>query len=343
MNTAVSFRHVSKTYGARNNTQHALDDVSFDVPAGSFYGVIGSSGAGKSTLLRTVNGLETPTSGMVRTFGKEPTNLGKRELSELRGEIGMIFQRYNLLQSKTVAQNIAIPLILAGESKHSIIERVHEVLDLVGLNDRTDAYPSQLSGGQCQRVGIARALVTNPKVLLSDEATSALDPVATRQILDLLRDINEKYGITVLLITHQMSVIARVCEHVVVLSHGKIVEQGEVSDVFAHPRNPLTKEFVETVISRRLPDDLIKRVASGAEGTTLTINYRNDANKYVLAEIQRTLGPSDISLLYASENRLRGATLGTLVIGLQGIDVSSLYERLKALQNKERAIEVIHV
>jgi ABC-type ATPase involved in cell division len=181
MNHAVSFEHVSKTYGTEGTGLHALDDVSLDVPSGSFFGVIGASGAGKSTLIRTVNGLEHPTSGSVETLGRNPTTLGKRDLAGLRRGIGMIFQHYHLLQSKTVAQNVAIPLILAHMDRSAIAQRVRETLELVGLDSRADAFPSQLSGGQCQRVGIARALVTKPKVLLSDEATSALDPITTGQ------------------------------------------------------------------------------------------------------------------------------------------------------------------
>ncbi|MBT1161131.1 MULTISPECIES: methionine ABC transporter ATP-binding protein [Bifidobacterium] len=343
MNTAVTFDHVSKTYGRGSKAQKALNDISFEVPAGSFFGVIGSSGAGKSTLIRTVNGLETPTSGSVDALGRNPATLNKPELAKLRREIGMIFQHYNLLQSKTIAQNVALPLVLAGESKDTIDRQVRHTLELVGLADRADAYPSQLSGGQCQRVGIARALVTNPKVLLSDEATSALDPITTRQILDLLNDINRQYGITVLLITHQMSVIARACEHVVVLAHGDIVERGKVSDVFAHPKDPLTRQFVETVVPRQLPKNLTDRISSGGEGSVVRVWYRSDAAKHILADINAAVHPTDITLLHANENALRDVTLGQLIIGLDGVDGSSLAERLAPLENDQREFEVLHV
>ena len=341
MSTAVTFDHVSKVYGRGAATLQALDDVSLEVPQGSFYGIIGSSGAGKSTLVRTVNGLVTPSSGSVDVLGRNPAALSKRELAGLRHDVGMIFQHYNLLQSKTVEQNVAIPLVLAGVPKTDISSRVAQTLELVGLGDRANSYPSQLSGGQCQRIGIARALVTNPKILLSDEATSALDPITTRQILDLLNDIHQRYEITVLLITHQMSVIARACEHVAVMAHGRVVEQGQVADVFTHPANPLTQQFVETVIPRELPAALADRIKTGREGTVVRIRYRGDAGRHVLSDLESAARPSGLSLLYAHENMLRDISLGQLVVGLEGAQ-DDLGTRLKTLHNNDFAIEVLH-
>lgn len=338
----VRFEHVSKTYHTDGQDHHALHDASFDVPAHSFFGVIGSSGAGKSTLIRTVNGLERPTSGTVTTLGKNPAAVTKTELSSLRREIGMIFQHYNLLQSKSVAENVAIPLLLAHAAKDTIEKRVKESLRLVGLSEYAQSYPSQLSGGQCQRVGIARALVTNPAILLSDEATSALDPVTTRQILDLLNDINSQYGISVLLITHQMSVIARSCQQVVVLDRGDVVERGEVSQVFAHPNHPLTRQFLETVMPRQLPEALAARIAQGEEGTTVLIRYRDEAAKHILAALQSSTGAHEIALLHANQNALRDASIGQLVVSLQGTDSATLGPKLEELATDDLELEVLH-
>lgn len=338
----VRFDHVSKTYHSDGQDQQALHDVSFDVPEHSFFGVIGSSGAGKSTLIRTVNGLERPTSGTVTALGKNPAAITKPELSSLRREIGMIFQHYNLLQSKTVAENVAIPLMLARTPKDMIKQRVQESLHMVGLNKYAQSYPSQLSGGQCQRVGIARALVTNPAILLSDEATSALDPVTTRQILDLLNDINSQYGISVLLITHQMSVIARSCQQVVVLDHGDIIESGAVSQVFTHPNNLLTQQFVETAIPRQLPKKLLGRINRGEEGTSVLIRYRDDAAKHVLTELRSNTGSDEIALLHANENALGDVSIGQLVVSLHNADNSTLEQKLDELTTNDLEFEILH-
>lgn len=339
MPSVISFSHISKTFLAEGKKFKALEDVTFDVPSGSFFGVIGSSGAGKSTLIRTVNGLETPSSGSVTVLGL----LNRRDLSLLRHEVGMIFQHYNLLESKTIAQNVSIPLILSKTPKSVIEDRVLKVLDMVGLEKFANHYPSQLSGGQCQRVAIARALVTNPKILLSDEATSALDPITTRQILDLLGNISEDYGITVLLITHQMSVIARICEEVVVMSHGCVVEQGKVSDVFSNPQDDLTKEFVDTVIPRKLPDSLLQDIASMNKSNVIRVFYKDDSAKYLIRDIQTVTGSNDIALLHASESKLREVTLGQLVLELEGSSLDILHQQLKELEHRGLRFEVLHV
>lgn len=343
MPSVISFSHISKTFLAEGKKFKALEDVTFDVPSGSFFGVIGSSGAGKSTLIRTVNGLETPSSGSVTVLGLNPSKLNRRDLSLLRHEVGMIFQHYNLLESKTIAQNVSIPLILSKTPKSVIEDRVLKVLDMVGLEKFANHYPSQLSGGQCQRVAIARALVTNPKILLSDEATSALDPITTRQILDLLGNISEDYGITVLLITHQMSVIARICEEVVVMSHGCVVEQGKVSDVFSNPQDDLTKEFVDTVIPRKLPDSLLQDIASMNKSNVIRVFYKDDSAKYLIRDIQTVTGSNDIALLHASESKLREVTLGQLVLELEGSSLDILHQQLKELEHRGLRFEVLHV
>ena len=249
----IQLEHISKRYVGPSGTVDALKDVSVHVEKGDIYGIIGSSGAGKSTLLRMVNQLEKPDTGTVTVAGRELSRLSKAELRKMRRKIGMVFQQFNLLESKTVFQNVAIPLILEGIPKEKITERVKEVLHIVELHDKRDTYVTQLSGGQKQRVGIARALATEPAILLCDEATSALDPKTTESILGLLKRINKKMGVTILLITHQMQVIQMICNKVAVMGNGQIVEQGTVLDVFSQPHAPVTQEFVARLSTIRSP------------------------------------------------------------------------------------------
>lgn len=315
--TAVSFRNVTKTFGAGPDAIHALDDITFDVPAGSVYGVVGTSGAGKSTLLRTANGLESATSGTVHVLGEEPATLSQSGLRGLRRQVGMVFQHYNLVGSRTVSDNVAMPLVLAKTPKADINRRVSEALELVGLAGRGDHRPAQLSGGQRQRVGIARALVTNPKVLLCDEPTSALDPLTTSQILELLVRINEQLGLTILIITHQMDVIARIANEVAVLEGGRLIEHGGVDKIFSHPQQPLTRRFVETVVPQRLPDSLSHEIQHGHANTIIRIVHTDGAARHIIGEINKLYGVS-VSLLHATDAPLRHTTVGTLVLGLQG-------------------------
>jgi ABC-type metal ion transport system, ATPase component len=240
----IELKHVKKTYLTSTGPVEALTDVSIEVNRGEIFGVIGYSGAGKSTLIRLINLLEKPTSGLVKVDGQMMTELSEKELREARKQIGMIFQHFNLLWSRTVAENIAFPLELAGLSRKERASRVEELVRVVGLEGRESSYPAQLSGGQKQRVGIARALASNPKVLLCDEATSALDPKTTDAILQLLQEINRSTGITIVVITHEMHVIREICDRVAVLDHGTIVEEGLEEDVFRHPRQLITREFI---------------------------------------------------------------------------------------------------
>ena len=254
---------LNKVYGKGSDAVHALRDVSLHVPQGKIFGVIGASGAGKSTLIRCVNLLERPTEGQVIVDGQDLVALSERDLTQARRQIGMIFQHFNLLASRTVSANIAFPLELAGWSKDKIQSRVSELLALVGLEARAHAYPSELSGGQKQRVGIARALATRPQILLCDEATSALDPQTTASVLDLLADLNRELGLTIVLITHEMEVVRRICDRVVVLDGGRVVEEGEVSEVFLHPRHPTTRTFLDddaAVVERAQPGQQLLRV-----------------------------------------------------------------------------------
>lgn len=232
----ISIKGLSKSFSSRRKTIHAVDDLTLNIQEGEIYGVIGYSGAGKSTFVRLLNRLEEPSSGKITIDQKEITNLNAKDLRIARQDIGMIFQHFNLLWSRTVKENISFPLEISGMPKQKRKERVEELIGLVGLSGRESAYPSELSGGQKQRVGIARALANNPKVLLCDEATSALDPETTHSILDLLVNINEKLGLTIILITHEMNVIHKICHKVAVMEAGKVVEQGNVLDVFSQDR-----------------------------------------------------------------------------------------------------------
>ena len=240
----IKVEHANKTFSGKYGTVHALQDVSIHVEKGDIYGIIGFSGAGKSTLIRLVNGLETPDTGNVIVQGENLGNLKKTQLRKLRRKIGMVFQQFNLLESKTVYHNIALPLILEKAPKEEIDKKVKEVLRFVELEDKKDVYVSQLSGGQKQRVGIARALTTTPDILLCDEATSALDPTTTKAILALLKEINQKYGITIVIITHEMAVVQEIGTHVAIIDHGELAESGTVEEVFTHPKSKAARKLV---------------------------------------------------------------------------------------------------
>lgn len=240
----IELKNITKTFLHKKGTFTALKDVTLFVPKGKIFGIIGASGAGKSTLIRTINLLEPPTAGTVTIDGLELTSLSSSALAKERRHLGMIFQHFNLLSSRTVFDNIALPLELEGWSKSAIKERVLELLKMVSLEDKMDHYPANLSGGQKQRVAIARTLANSPKVLLCDEATSALDPATTNSILALLKDINQRLNITILLITHEMKVIKKICDEVAVISEGTIIEKGVVTEVFSNPKHPLTQEFI---------------------------------------------------------------------------------------------------
>ena len=298
----IQLEHISKRYVGPSGTVDALKDVSVHVEKGDIYGIIGSSGAGKSTLLRMVNQLEKPDTGTVTVAGRELSTLSKAELRKMRRKIGMVFQQFNLLESKTVFQNVAIPLILEGIPKEKITERVKEVLHIVELHDKRDTYVTQLSGGQKQRVGIARALATEPAILLCDEATSALDPKTTESILGLLKRINKKMGVTILLITHQMQVIQMICNKVAVMGNGQIVEQGTVLDVFSQPHAPVTQEFVRTVINDQIPKSILDLLQPE------TRHYVIDRLKFIGASVKKPV-ISEICQIAGVEVNILGATV----------------------------------
>lgn len=250
----IELRHIQKVFHTPKGDIHACQDVNLTIQTGEIFGVIGYSGAGKSTLVRIINQLEKQTSGEVMIDGEDISLLNPKDLRKKRTKMGMIFQHFNLLWSRTVQKNIELPLEIAGVDKEIRKKKTRELIELVGLQGRENAYPSELSGGQKQRVGIARALANDPSILLCDEATSALDPDTTEQILDLLKDINRKLGITIVMITHQMEVVQKICHRVAVMSEGKVVEVGRVKDIFEHPQHTVTKRFVRD-ISSKIDDD----------------------------------------------------------------------------------------
>ena len=240
----IQIQHLNKTFGTGPTAVHALEDINLEIEAGEIFGIIGLSGAGKSTLVRCMNLLERPTTGSVLVDGKDLTKLRDKQLRQARQDISMIFQSFNLLMKRTALDNICFPLELIGTKRADAVKRARELLELVGLGNRADAYPAQLSGGQKQRVAIARALATDPKVLLCDEATSALDPTTTNSILALLKELNQKLGVTVVIITHQMSVIEEICTRVAILDGGEVAEEGRVEDIFAHPATDAARRLV---------------------------------------------------------------------------------------------------
>lgn len=247
----IELKHISKTFEQGQSDVHAVKDVSLSIEKGDIFGIIGLSGAGKSTLVRCINYLEVPTEGQVLIDETDLGTLSEKELRKKRSEIGMIFQHFNLLMQKNVLDNIAFPLQLSGMKKKNAREKARDYLKTVGLSDKENAYPAQLSGGQKQRVAIARALAGSPKILLCDEATSALDPQTTASILSLLKEINETMGLTIVIITHQMSVVKDICKHMAVMEGGRIVEQGPTEEIFKHPQTPVAKQFLKDVLSEK--------------------------------------------------------------------------------------------
>lgn len=269
----IVLKNISKVFTPGRLAITAVDNVNLTVEQGQIYGIIGYSGAGKSTLIRLLNGLEKPTSGSVTINGHDISAARGESLRQARLKISMVFQHFNLLWSRTVSENIAFSMQIAGASKASIKARVAELITLVGLSGRENAYPSQLSGGQKQRVGIARALANNPDVLLCDEATSALDPQTTDQILDLLLDINRRFKLTIVLITHEMHVVRKICDRVAVMENGKVVEEGDVLNVFTHPQQPITRQFVRQVSQYTEEDEFNPQLASELGGVVIKLTF----------------------------------------------------------------------
>lgn len=344
---SVVFEQVGKVYRASTGPVAALHDISLAVPAGSIFGIIGRSGAGKSSLLRTINRLERPSSGRVLVDGVDIAGLGEEELVRLRRRIGMIFQHFNLLSAKTVYANVALPLQVAGVSRDEVDRRVKEMLALVGLQDKAQVRPARLSGGQKQRVGIARALATRPEILLCDEATSALDPETTQSILQLLRSINRRLGITIILITHEMSVIREIADQVLVLEQGRVAELGEVWQVFGAPAHGATRALLAP-LQHGLPDDLQGRllaeppVDGRACQRILRLHYTGaDALEPDFVRIAQAL-PAGARLVQGGVDRIQGHAHGRLLLSVPGTavlpDFSVLTQGPRAIAH---SIEVI--
>lgn len=314
----IEFLDVSKSFRSAKREVHAVKNVTLTVEQGDIFGIIGFSGAGKSTLLRLVNLLEQPTSGVVKVNGTDLAKLSAKQLRELRREIGMIFQNFNLFTSRTVAGNVGYPLKLEGVNKAEIERRTRELLEFVGLADKAGNYPEQLSGGQKQRVGIARALATNPKILICDEATSALDPETTADILKLLKRVNEEFGITVLLITHEMNVISTICNKVAVMENGEVIEKGDVFSVFTSPQHPTTQRFIQSV-NQDLPSNEILQEWKRAGGQHLyRVVFTGDStSEPLLSEITQKHGVH-FNIVYGSVRELQQQLFGNLVVSFKG-------------------------
>lgn len=315
----IELSHLNKTFVSRAGKVEALKDVSLTVENGDIYGVIGFSGAGKSTLIRMANLLERPDSGSIKVDGVELTGQTEAQLIPVRRKIGMVFQQFNLLESRTVAQNIEIPMKLAGIASEQRAARVKELLQFVELSDKANTYVSRLSGGQKQRVGIARALALSPSILLCDEATSALDPQTTESILALLKKINRELGVTILLITHQMQVVQRICNKVAVMENGRIVEQGTVLDVFGSPKQEITRSFVRAIIQDEVPQSIQKIVkADGKGGKIEKLKFvGNTVNEPVIAEICQQSGV-EVNILCASVQEMQDSVMCVFLLRLLG-------------------------
>jgi D-methionine transport system ATP-binding protein len=331
----IIVEHVSKSFTSKDGTVEALKDVSLNIETGDIYGIIGMSGAGKSTLVRCMNYLEEPTEGKVFVKDKELGAMSKKELRRQREDIGMIFQHFNLLMQKSVLENVCFPLYIQGKSKKAARARAKELLEIVGLSDKAKAYPAQLSGGQKQRVAIARALASDPKILLCDEATSALDPQTTSSILALLKDINSRFGITIVIITHQMSVVREICSHVAIMKDGQVVEQGLVTDIFTHPKSPVARELIR----KDTGDDLaeVKARDEIQNGERIRIVYSaNSAFEPVLANLILTFG-EPVNILRADTKNVGGVAKGEML--LEFIRESKQAEAMKQYL-KDRGLEI---
>jgi len=339
----IEIQNLSKHFQGSKTKTEVLSGVSLSIRQGEIFGIIGRSGAGKSTLVRCINLLERPDSGKVLVDGRDIILLSEAELRQARRKIGMIFQHFNLLSSRTVFDNVAFPLELAGLSKAEIAKTVAPLLDLVGLSDKSTSYPAQLSGGQKQRVGIARALACNPSVLLCDEATSALDPETTKSILALLQDINRKLGLTIVLITHEMPVIKEICHRVAVLDQGKVVEEGSVFDLFTTPKAEITRSFVSDLVDRELPQNLKERLAQSASvlgNPVLRILFTGpNANDPVISDVVRRFDIS-LNILQGNVDYIQGAPYGNIVVEAIG-EAQVIQAAIDYIRNNNLRVEVL--
>ncbi len=334
--SSIVIQDVSKTFETKDGSVHALKNVSLSIESGDIYGIIGMSGAGKSTLVRCMNFLEVPTEGKVLIDGKSLSEFSPKELRKEREKIGMIFQHFNLLMQKNVLENVCFPLYIQGKKKAEARAKALELLEIVGLADRAKAYPAQLSGGQKQRVAIARALASDPQILLCDEATSALDPQTTSSILELLQDINQKFGITIVIITHQMSVVREICTHVAIMKDGEVKEQGLVEEIFSHPKSQVAKELISKdsgndVESKKLTQSEIQ------DGEIVRIVFsENSAFEPVIANLILTFH-EPVNILKANTKNVGGVAKGEMILQFMS-DSTNVPEMKKFLT--ERGLEI---
>ena len=340
----IRLENVSKTFTDSNKEVHAVNNVSLTTNDGDIFGIIGFSGAGKSTLVRCINLLEKPTDGKVFVDDAEITALSGKELRKARKKIGMIFQHFNLMPSRTIFGNVAYPLRGSGLSKEEIKEKVHHLLELVGISEKENAFPSQLSGGQKQRVAIARALANDPGILLCDEATSALDPQTTKSILKLLQQLNQTLGITVVVITHEMAVVKEICNRVAVMDHGDVVEEGEVFHVFASPKEPLTRSFIKTTSNLQKIEELIEAdspvVATKKGELIVRLSYvEKNTSEPLISTVTQKFGII-LNIVFADVEIVQNAPIGGTVAIVSG-EGSRIDEALQYLRDKNVGVEVI--
>lgn len=336
----ITLKNISKTFHTKSGQVDAVKNVNLHIKKGEIHGVIGYSGAGKSTLIRCVNLLERPTAGEVYIGDVELTSLNTARLQEQRKSIGMIFQGFNLLKTATVYDNIAIPLKLTGLKKSEIKKRVDKYIDIVGLADRKNAYPGQLSGGQKQRVAIARALAQEPEILLSDEATSALDPETTESILDLLLKINKEFGITILLITHEMNVIQRICDSVSVMEYGAVVEQDLVTALFVQPQHPTTKRFLNTFHDQQIEGPFLKKLRES--GPVFHLTFTGDSTGQPIIALLSKNFDVEPNIIHANVIQLKNDIVGSIVIHLVGKE-QDITSALQFLQEQGIGIKELEV
>lgn len=339
----IELKNITKTFEHKGKKNIALSNISLSVSEGKIVGVIGESGAGKSTLIRCVNLLERPNSGEVWIDGQNLMELSPSKLTSARRNIGMIFQHFNLLSSRTVFDNIAFPLELNHTPKTKIKNRVYELVELVGLTDKLDSYPANLSGGQKQRVAIARTLANNPKVLLSDEATSALDPSTTRSILSLLKDLNKELGITILLITHEMDVVKQICDDIAVMNGGKLIEQGSVSEIFSNPKTELAQRFISSSLHLEIPIDYQKRITHmPEEGKHPLLKLQisgNTVDEPVLSEISRLFDINN-NIISAQMDYAGGVKFGVMLTEIIGT-ISKEMAAIEYLKSKNIKVTLL--
>lgn len=334
----IEFKNISKHYQLKGQTIRALDQINLQIPDGSIFGIIGYSGAGKSTLIRLINLLERPDEGQVIIHQKDFTALDARKLRQERANIGMIFQHFNLLQTKTVAANIEMPMRLLGYSKAEREKRLNELLDFINLKHKRDAFPDELSGGQKQRVGIARALANHPKILLCDEATSALDPQTTQSVLQLLKKINKEQGITIVMVTHEMDVIESVCDYVAVMEHGKVIETGSTLDIFSQPQHPTTRTFIQTVLQQQLPVNILNNLENQNHHSIYCLKFLGKSAQETV--VQAVIKKFDLSLniLFANMTEIHGTVIGQMFIQLLG-DPEVIQQAILFLENNGVQVE----